>query len=502
MDFLRYSLDEYKADLKSNGLEKTWEKILNIRMKFSDSNVSDIIKTRNFGELYETGLAYTNKITKKEMGKYYTPEDVSYLLSDFFNDLKGDRICDVCCGVGNLILAYLKYIGKENARKIILSDLLYLYDIDKIALKICKYSIAFEYGMDCLNHIHGVHGDFMSKKIRLPENCKVISNPPYFKITSFKSNWEITDVIKTSKDLYSAFMEKIIKNSLTSVIITPFSFIGSDKFYSLRKVLNDYNGMIFSFDNVPANIFNGKKHGIFNTNCTNSVRATITVVENKQDIKGFRVSPLIRFQTSEREDLLKKDSLMSLLPEMYLTVSDTRSKYPKCFKQLYDVYNSWVSTADGKFEDLLSNTKTDYSLSVPTTCRYFLSATKKELNRDGKNIFYFKDLKSYEYAYCILNSSFAYWHWRLFDGGITYPTGLLKTMPIRLNHDCNMHDIVQNAQSHETDFLVYKKNALNIQENVKFPLEYRDAFNQTIMQIFNIHADIRIFDCIHKNNIF
>ena len=64
--------------------------------------------------------------------------------------------------------------------------------------------------------------------------------------------------------------------------------------------------------------------------------------------------------------------------------------------------------SDSTFETLLSNKEAKYRLDVPTTCRYFLSATKRELNREGKNTFYFKDELSYNYAYCILNSSFAY----------------------------------------------------------------------------------------------
>ena len=65
------------------------------------------------------------------------------------------------------------------------------------------------------------------------------------------------------------------------------------------------NGFIVSFDNVPGNIFCGRKHGIFNTNTANSVRASITVLKKDDALKGFKVSPLIRFKNEEREKLLK-----------------------------------------------------------------------------------------------------------------------------------------------------------------------------------------------------
>ena len=100
------------------------------------------------------------------------------------------NICDVGCGVGNLILAYLDIIGAEDAIKLINDGKIYLYDIDEVALKISKYSIAIKYGKEYLKKIHIKNCDFLNKKIRLPKNSKVISNPPYYKITEFNENWK------------------------------------------------------------------------------------------------------------------------------------------------------------------------------------------------------------------------------------------------------------------------------------------------------------------------
>ena len=84
-------------------------------------------------------------------------------------------------------------------------------------------------------------------------------------------------------------MEKIFTQSRSAVVITPFSFISGKKFYSLRKEMCDIgNGFIVSFDNVPGNIFCGRKQGIFNTNTANSVRAAITVFNKSNKLKGFK----------------------------------------------------------------------------------------------------------------------------------------------------------------------------------------------------------------------
>ena len=465
-----------------------------------------IFNISNFGLLYEIGLAHLNKENKKEQGVYYTPTDVADILVNYFMDLQGENICDVCCGVGNLVLSYLEKLGYDKARELIMGGHLYLYDIDGLALSICKQTIGMIYGTDCLDYINCIYGDFLDKNIHLPENSKVISNPPYFKITKIEKNWENSQIIKDTKEFYSAFMEKILKESKSSVMITPFSFIGVDKFYSLRELMNNYNGFILSFDNMPACIFNGQKQGVFNTNVSNSVRAAITVVENKKGVNGFKVSPLLRFTAGERDRLLKNEVLNGFIPNKYQIVTELCRKYYKCFKEIVPLYFTWVLNSSLDFGDLLTKEKTEYCLTMPKTCRYYVSATKRELARLGKHILYFNDLYDMEFAYCILNSSFSYLYWRMLDGSVTFTEGLLKSMPVFSNlltteQKEELHNIIQDMISKEEDYLVYKKNANEMQENVKYPDEYRDRLNQFLVNVLEIDFDIRKLDIVHSNTM-
>lgn len=504
MRFENYTLEQYKTEIDTNGLSSVWSEILRYCIK-NDSK-GTLLDVYNFGDLYETGLAHVNKEDKKEQGIYYTPTDVADILSNYLKELRGENVCDVCCGTGNLIISYLDKIGKIEAINLIKEGRLYLYDLDELALEICRTSIGILYGVEFIDNIHCIKGDFLDKSIHIPKNSKVISNPPYFKIKEILKTWDITTIVKDSKEFYSAFMEKIIKESETSVIITPFSFIGSDKFYSLRTFLNDYNGFIISFDNVPGNIFKGKKHGIFNSNTSNAVRAAITVVENKDKVKGFKVSPLLRFLTSEREKLLTNRILNNFISDEYQVITERNKKYYKCFNELLPVFKKWNEYSSKTFNSLLSKEPTDYVLSMPKTCRYFVSATGKDLKRTGKITLYFKDRESYEYAYCLLNSSFAYLYWRIYEGAITFSDGLLKSMPIflsNLNNDQKkeIHTVVSKMIEDEENYLVYKKNASKMQENVKFPKEYRDILNTILIDIFDIQFDIKKFDIIHSNSI-
>lgn len=502
-NFENYSINEYKKDLDDYGLEKTWSLILEFCL--NNKNIPDILDTRNFGELYEIGLAHTNKIAKKEMGKYYTPEDVATLMSQWLEPLKGKNICDVCCGTGNLILAYFNVIGPRRTKNILKNKRLYLYDTDEIALKICRYTIAILYGKEYLENINYLVKDFLDSSVELPGDAKVISNPPYFKISKIEDNWVKTENIIKSKELYSAIMEKIINQSVSSVVITPYSFIGGEKFYPLRQILNNNSGFIVSFDNVPGSIFNGRKHGIFNTNSSNSVRAAITVT-NKEKTKGYRISPLIRFKSEERDEILNTEVLEAMLPKIRQTVCGEFKSYYKCFPQLEKLFISWNQVSNKKLRDLVSKKETEYKLCIPNTCRYFTTAAKKDLSRTGKHELFFRNEKDYYLSYCLINSSFAYWHWRLYDGGITYPLGLLQSMPIFFDsmseeNKEKLISVAKEMQEKENEFLTYKKNAAEMQENIKFPAAYRNKINSILLEALNINNP-DIFDIIHSNSFF
>lgn len=500
----KYLINDYIKDIDKKGLKKTWHTILSKTMaKEFDTELFNI---DNYGELYEIGLEHENKIDKKEMGKYYTPKDVALVMSRWLEPLEGENICDVGCGVGNLILSYLEVIGKEKAYNLINNGNLYLYDMDDIALEICRYSIAMKYGKELLKRIKVKHCDFLSQKIRLPKESKVISNPPYYKITNFSDDWKITKVIIDSKELYSAFIEKIIKQSKSSVIITPYSFIGSGKFYSLRQIMNNYNGFVVSFDNVPGNIFNGRKYGIFNSNKGNSVRAAITVVENKKDVKGFRFTPLIRFKTEERSRMLKNDYLYSLLNDRYQIITSKRRNYYKCHKDLLKVLDSWEALSEQKMGNIIDS-KYGKEIYVPTTCRYFTVGSKKELIRDGKRIIHIPDDEKYNYVYCMLNSTFAYWYWRLYDGGINCPLTIINSIPIFYDkltkfQKEEINKIAEEMQENENKYLVYKMNAGKSQENIKFPIEYRNRINKVFFDALGIKKDISIFNKVHSSSLF
>lgn len=501
----RYDLKMYIADVKELGLEKTWENICNYIINNGENK--GLLNIKRFGELYEIGLAVQDKIHKRESGQYYTPDDVALLMSQWLDSCEGENVCDVACGTGKLILTYLDYIGYERAKKIISEGKLYLYDLDNIALKICKTSLLIKYGLDLDDKIHDIYGDFLSYKISLPFNCKTISNPPYAAIKQFNNEWDITDVLNDTHEMYSAFMEKIFQQSKSTVIITPFSFISGDKYYSLRKRMCEVgNGFIVSFDNVPGSIFYGKKHGIFNTNTVNSVRAAITVQKSDQ-IKGYRVSPLIRFKNRERAQLLKPDILEKTLPESLQIIDNKNKAFEKVFKHLNGLFNDWKKKSEFVVKDLISSETSKFLIDMPNTCRYNTTASSRKLSRTGSITMNVLDEDSFNFLYCFINSSFTYWWWRIYDGGITYPVGLLYKMPVPFNllsEDDKefFKKICKEMCRAEKKYIVTKVNAGVKQENIKFPDSYRNKINKRLIKILNHDDDSSIFNVIHDNKFF
>lgn len=494
-----YSKEQYRSDVLGKGLAETWREIC---LWVLYNGESGILTIGNFGELYEEGLALQDKENKKASGQYYTPDDVAHVMAGWFDGVGGKVVCDVACGVGNLVLAYFDRIGERRAREILKSGALHLYDSDDVALGICVTSILVRYGKEFLPKIHVHFGDFLSASISLPEGCKVISNPPYAAVSDIPNDWNMTETVRSTKELYAAFMEKIMCQSVASVIITPYSFIGGNKFYPLRKLMNDHNGFVVSFDNVPGAIFIGRKHGIFNTNTGNSVRAAITVVEDRGCAKGFRMSPLIRFKNIERKDLLKCSVLQRFIGHKRQLVTTSDTMFSKCDYRLEDIYEAWLRQSDSKLGFKVGEIG-KFIMTVPNTCRYFTVASDSKMSRKGQHLLRFSDEDVYWYVMCMINSSFAYWHWRIFDGGITYPLGLLLKLPLffgALGSDDKRFckNTAQEMLSVAENYIVRKSN-VGVQENVKYPREYRDRINRRFLKVLGVSIDETVFDIIHSN---
>lgn len=502
LELKEITLSDYYKLLNQYSLNKTWTFINNfIKEKTILELKNSLFAFDSLGELYEMGLAYLNQIEKKEMGKYFTPKDVSDVMSEMFlENYQGNNIVDVGCGTGNLILEVLTHLikkDKEEALNIVKTNKIFLMDIDEVAVSIALTKISILLNEDVSKYINVIIGDFLDKKIKMPKNASVISNPPYSLITKFQDDWFLDEKFLEAKDLYVGFMIKILSNSTNAVIVSPQSFLASDKYDKFRRWLGEnYSGEIFAFDNVPGTLFNGRKHGVFNTNVANGVRAAITNVY-KDEEKGFRLTHMIRFKSDQRNKVIDISFLKSKLGNKKQDLSFPLKTPPSLEEYVYDILRG----SKIRLEDLISTgikPNKKYKMTINTSSRYFTVGVKKDLNRVGKFDIYPNDEKSFILLYALLNSSYYYMWWRLLDGGISFTKTTMFKTPISkkfLNIDeALLKKQVSKMIKNENKYTVYKVNAKKPQESVKFPPKYREELNEILFP--NIKDAIKT---IHDN---
>jgi hypothetical protein len=503
-----------EAELKEFGLRKTWLRILvthlsdkiqfeyilsNPKFKGIKKRESDLIADLSIGDvsvLYEYSVAIADSESRKSNGQFFTPDDVAIYMAEQ-SQAFGDGVwLDPCSGIGNLSW-HLTAI-QENPEDFLFNRMI-LSDRDELALLIARtlFTVSFQKKRKRLFEeieTNFVSFDFLSvadsgslelfetttQLSEIPAHDFVIVNPPYLAT-------DIDGRFETAKagDLYAYFLENIIKTSRGFISITPQSFTNAGKFASLRKLLLDNfeNLTIYTFDNVPANIFKGIKFGSKNSNQANSIRASIVIAREGKGKR--RITSLIRWRSSERETLFK--SLEKFLSDVPLT----DSYFPKVSKDYKKLY-MWVKDF-GTLGDMCSSKTTKYSLHVPSAPRYFIPALKKPVQRASQKTLYFRSSEDRDYAYLLINSSFMYWWWRVRDGGMTLSLETITSLPL-LDFEVDPKIVAALEKSEKTN-KVYKQNAGAAQENVKHPKDLMKRLNQSVIPDY---ADLLI--TLHENS--
>lgn len=474
------------------GIEKTWKSLIVTHIKennrhflesiahsteFQDGEVLniDFLEDLTLGEasiLYEFSLAHVSHTSRKSEGQYFTPDDVSAFLAEKASVFPEGKWLDPCSGIGNL--SHWLAVQQEDPEDFIINRL-HLLDRDPLALLIARALFAIHFEKTAVNMFSLIKNNFTVMNLLddrpLPAHDFVIINPPYVAAPEDK-RFESAQ----ARDLYAYCLERVAKSSKGFISITPQSFTNSSKFAGFRQMLiNKFDSFdIYSFDNMPAHIFKGIKFGSQNTNTTNSTRAGIIVAAPGQNTK-HRITPLIRWKADERTIMLQK------APGLLTEFKPTKEMFPKLETGLSSLYDE-MTKAGGSYKPLkeyLSSIPTEYSLIVPATPRYFISAVKRPLNRTSFKQLFFKTQEEADTAYLICNSSVLYWWWRVNDGGMTIASSTLYTLPVPDDLTISPELIARLEQS-EQDNLVFKMNAGKANENVKHPMGLIHDLNKHI----------------------
>jgi len=486
-------LDNY---LEYLGIKKTWISILATRIKNSNNEKlyyilntkeflghiildNDLIDTLTIGQislLYEYSLSFNNQDKKEQLGQFFTPDDVSQFVAKKTNCFPQNKIwLDLCSGIGNLSFYLLK---EQKDPETFLKNNLYLLDVDGLALLIARtlFTIYFQNNDNQLfNNIRNrfITTDFLLNYYEVPNFDYIITNPPYGYMDGSVYNIYGSSIKRKNK--YAVILKNIlVLKTKGFVSITPISFIYSKNYIDLRDLLvkrmNDIR--IYCFDNIPDRIFDSFKFGSKNTNKVNSTRIAITIAQHKEEIKEttLKITPLLRWKREQRNILF--NNIDSFLEE---TPVDKNIFY-KQYKELKDLFNEAMAYSK-KLKDLLCDKPTQYKLIVPTTPRYFISATKRDIKRSSYKVLYFNNKEDYDYAYLLLNSSYIYWWWKICDNGMKLSNDCLFSLPIPNEYKKN-YNLVKKLEKSEKNNLVTKNNAGKENENIKHELSLIDEINK------------------------
>ena len=125
-----------------------------------------------------------------------------------------------------------------------------------------------------------------------------------------------------------------------------------------------------------------------------------------------------------------------------------------------------------------------YRLWVASTPRYYVSASKKPLQRSSCHVLTFQSPEAMNQAYLLLNSSLAYWWWRCVDGGITLQKRTLASLPLpSLLEDVSTGrpDLLAELERSDRSDIRLKLNAGRINENVKRPRDLVEEIDRSLL---------------------
>lgn len=425
------------------------------------------------GVCYEALTALSDAKARKAAGQYFTPDDAAHFMAQQSVHFPKGVWVDPCCGVGNL--AWHLAFAQDDAAEFV-RDRLVLVDIDQTALLSAVVLIGADFlaaddveGLQALRK-RAVRRNFLSRAA-LPEHDFVIVNPPYAR-TAIEPYFRT----QASRELFAYFLERIATTSKGFISVTPASYLSAPKFRILREVIDHHNtgGRVYVFDNVPDTLFRGYKFGSSNTSNTNFVRAAVTVCSPND--AGWKVTPIIRWRSASRPRIFSL--AVELLTPRQIGPAEEWVKLAPGLEGLW----KHLAKAPTVLKDLVVKHKTDFSLTVGLTPRYYISAAFRDLERGSKATLYFENEIDRDRAAVVLNSTIPYLWWRGLDGGVTLPRRVLMSTPIPEFMDPDAAaDLAHELQVTEEQHITTKLNAGKQNENVKRPREQVTRLDKAIV---------------------
>jgi type I restriction enzyme M protein len=147
-------------------------------MKLSGSETADYKENTIdvFGDAYEFLMGMYASNAGKSGGEYYTPQEVSELLTrlTIVGKTEVNKVYDPACGSGSLLLKFAKILGKENVRQGFFGQ-----EINITTYNLCRINM-FLHDID-YDKFDIAHGDTLTEPMHWDDEPfeAIVSNPPY-----------------------------------------------------------------------------------------------------------------------------------------------------------------------------------------------------------------------------------------------------------------------------------------------------------------------------------
>lgn len=218
-----------------------------------------------FGDAYEFLMGMYASNAGKSGGEYYTPQEVSELLTRLtvIGKTEVNKVYDPACGSGSLLLKFAKILGKENVRQGFFGQ-----EINITTYNLCRINM-FLHDID-FDKFEIEHGDTLIDPLHWDEEPfeAIVSNPPYSIKWDGDSNpllindprFSPAGVLAPKRNADYAFilhsLSWLATNGTAAIVCYPGIFYRGGAEKKIRKYLVD-NNFVDCIIQLPSNLFFG-----------------------------------------------------------------------------------------------------------------------------------------------------------------------------------------------------------------------------------------------------
>jgi type I restriction-modification system, M subunit len=258
-------------DVNSNKLggtvAKRNENLVNLLNGVGDMKLGDYQENTidAFGDAYEYLMGMYASNAGKSGGEYYTPQEVSELLTKLtlVGKTEVNKVYDPACGSGSLLLKFAKILGKDNVRNGFFGQ-----EINITTYNLCRINM-FLHDID-FDKFDIAHGDTLTEPAHWDDEPfeAIVSNPPYSikwegdasQILINDSRFSPAGVLAPKSKADLAFimhsLSWLAPNGTAAIVCFPGVMYRSGAEQKIRKYLVD-NNYIDCIIQLPDNLFYG-----------------------------------------------------------------------------------------------------------------------------------------------------------------------------------------------------------------------------------------------------